>query len=429
MTTQFNRRALLAGSAAVAGTYLASQVDDVSTLTTRLGGARLQSLTSEPLFVAMLDTHAQRLQPLIPAIERQLNMRLQIDALTADQLYANYTIDLLQQTGRYDAVSINDHWIPYFGRRGYLSEVEELAGDRSAVSYPPLIEEAATGIDDTRFVAYPWTIDFTCSALHTDLDGDLPAEVWSRLISAAQDEPTVKIGFGLQVPRSAAEVYRSVLLSFGEEILREDDGEPILDHHWQTRAMEMVVRMAALSPDIEPTSIGLARVTEMAENGLFNMIPVLWSSDSRPLIATGTWNLNSLPAGRPGRRRSFVDVWMWGIPAGAPNNSKARDFVQIMTGDATQVKLWANSSLIPATRSAIQSDEPGWLPIRPLVFDALDRGVLRPQLRSYRSIMEIVGQSVAEAVTFETPIATVMESANRTVREILTREGELKGYD
>ena len=60
----------------------------------------------------MLDRHAQRLQPLVPEIERSLNRRLQIDALPAEQLYGNYTIDLLQQTGRYDIVSINDHWIP-----------------------------------------------------------------------------------------------------------------------------------------------------------------------------------------------------------------------------------------------------------------------------------------------------------------------------
>jgi ABC-type glycerol-3-phosphate transport system substrate-binding protein len=424
---QFSRRAFIAGSAAVGGAYLASQVRDVTTLTSRLGSVRLQTFSREPIFLAMLDRHAQRLQPLIPEIERLLNRRLQIDALPAEQLYANYTIDLLQQTGRYDVVSINDHWTPYFGRRGYLSEVGSLSDASSPVSYPPLIEAAATGIDDTPLVAYPWTIDFTCAAAQSDVVDAGPPESWSEWLESIQGDTRIVSALGLQAPRSAAEVYRTVLLSFGQEILRDDDGEPILDHYWQERSLDVISRLAKLSSGADPTSTSLERAVDLAESGEASLLPVLWASDCRRLVDSGNWRLQPLPDGRDGRRRCFVAVWRWGIPAGAPNSGKAREFVELMTGVSMQGRLWSDSSLIPAIRPAIQSAGQSWLSVRPLTFDAIDRGYLRPALRSYRAIMDIVGQSVVEAVTTGAPTSLVLAAANRKVRDVLIQEDELRG--
>jgi hypothetical protein len=411
----------------VAGGYFASRVRDVSTLTSRLGNVRLQSFSREPIFLAMLDRHAQRLQPLVPEIERSLNRRLQIDALPAEQLYGNYTIDLLQQTGRYDIVSINDHWIPYFGRRGYLSEVGSLSGSDSPVSYPPLVVEAATGIDDTPLVAYPWTFDFTCQAVRNEISDVVSHKSWPSFIDSIRDDSRIVGALGLQAPRSAAEVYRSVLLSFGQEILRDSDGEPILDHYWQERSLDLIARLAGASRASDPTTTSLERAVEIAESGSANILPVLWASDSRRLVDSGGWTLRPLPDGRADRRRTFVSVWMWGIPAGAPNVGKAREFVELMSNQSMQSRLWPESSLTPAVRPAIQGADQGWLTLRPLAFDALDLGQLRPALRSYRTIMDIVGQSVIETITTGAPSSQVLSAANHKVRDVLIQEDELRG--
>ena len=422
---QFSRRALLASAAAAGGAYLTSQVQDVGQLRSQLGNVRFESFSREPIFVAMLDRHAQRLQPLVPEIERALNRRLQIDALSTEQLYANYTIDLLQQTGRYDLVSLNDHWIPYFGRRGYLSGVDSIADSDSGVVYPPLVVDSATGVDDTPLVAYPWTIDFTCTAVRNDIAEAVAASDWPAMIRSIKGGGQIAPGMGLQLAGAGSEVYRSILLSYGEEILRESDGEPILSHYWQSRAMDVVASLARLAVATAPAESSLEQAVTVAESGLTNLLPVTWASDCRGLVDSGVWSLRSLPSGRQGRRRTFLVTWMWGIPAGAPNSDKAREFVELITNRDVQSRLWSGASLIPATRAALQSDDETWLPVRSLAFDALDRGRLRPPLRSYRLIMEIVGQAVAEVVTQDAPPARVLEAANRRVRDVLLREGEL----
>jgi maltose-binding protein MalE len=168
-------------------------------------------------------------------------------------------------------------------------------------------------------------------------------------------------------------------------------------------------------------------VADLAATGAVNLAPVLWGSDTRRLLESGEWTVRPLPDGREGRRRCFVAVWMWGIPAGAPNAGKAREFVELLTGQPMQARLWPESSLIPAARPALQSADPGWLGLRPLAFDALDVGRLRPALRSYRSIMGIVGQAVAEAVLTGDPAARILAAANRKVRDVLIQEDELRG--
>ena len=417
---------MLAGSLSLTGAYIAYKDRRAQRLRTDFARSRLLAAPRHPLYVAMLDDHAARIAPLVPEIESALGRRLSIESLGAEQLYANFTIDLLQQTGRYDAVSMNDAWIPYFGRRGYLTAVPDVEQSETGPTYPPAIRESAQGVDGTELVAYPWTFDYTCSAVNQLLG----LQEWSDAWTTAFPKMTragARFGVALQAPSSAAETYRAILMSYGGDLVMARTHEPGLDSYTATRALETTVRLARLADVQSALSSALDQVVLLAANGQVDTVPILWASDSAPLWAAGTWDIELVPSGRLGHAATTGTFWMWGVPAGAPSVGKARQFVQLMTSPAVQAMLWNSTGLLPATRTAINGIwEPGGDALQRLTLAALDRCRFRPQLRSFRTLMDIAGQMVVDTLNSNDGAEAHAVRANEQMREALIQEGELK---
>jgi len=427
MSVVLSRRAFVAGGLGLAGAIIGSNAQRAKRLRSDLVRSRLLAAPREPLYVAMLDEHAARIAPLVPEIESELGRRLSIESLGAEQLYANFTIDLLQQTGRYDAVSMNDAWIPYFGRRGYLTAVQDVERPETGPTYPPVIRESARGVDGTELVAYPWTFDFTCSAVSEALGLRGWSDEWTTTFPALT-RAGARFGMALQQPSAASETYRAILMSYGGELVLPRTHEPGLDTYAATRALETTVRLAKLTDVQSALSRPLDQVVSLALNGQIDAAPVLWASDSSPLWTAGTWDIELVPAGRVGHAATTGTFWMWGVPAGAPSVAKSRQFVQLMTSPEIQSKLWNSTGLLPATRTAInRAWDPGGDAMKRVTLAALDRCRFRPQLRSFRTLMEIAGQMVLDTLNTNDGAEEHVRLANEQMREALIQEGELKG--
>ena len=427
MNQRLNRRAVLAGGMALAGAVIGANANRTQSLRSNLGRSRILSISREPLRVAMLESHAGRIAPLVPEVESALDRRLSVEALSADQLYANYTIDLLQQTGRYDAVSMNDAWIPYFGRRGYLTEVPALDAPETRPTYPEQIRLFARGVDGTEFVAYPWTFDYACTAVASRLGLKSWSENWVDFFPATGSFPELRYGVALRAPVAAAETYLAILLSYGDDLVAPATNQPRLDGYAAKRALETTIRLAKLGDVQLSVNRTLDQLSSLAMNGQIDVVPAMWATDTRDLWESGGWDLALIPAGRVGRASTSATSWMWGVPAGAPSIDKARMFVQIMTSTAMQQKLWAACGLAPATRPAINATwDPGSDLMKRLGLAAIDRSRFRPQLRSFRSLMGIAGQMVVDVLSGNDS-ETRRLLANEQMRTVLTQEGELRG--
>lgn len=423
--SRLNRRAVLTGGLAFGGAVIGASTNGRQSLRSNLGRSRILSISREPLLVAMLDRHATQIAGLVPEIESHLDRRLSIEALSADQLYANFTIDLLQQTGRYDAVSMNDAWIPYFGRRGYLTEVPALEQRDSQPIYPEQIRVSARGIDGTELVAYPWTFDFSCAAITGNLGLEHWSVNWTRFFPATASVPDIRYGVALRAPLSAAETFRAILLSFGDDLVSPRTNQPRLDSYAATRALATTVRLAKLGDIQISVNRTLGQLPGQALDRQVDVLPVVWAADCRGLWDAGAWEFDRVPVGRIGHAFTGATSWMWGVPAGAPSVDKARQFVQLMTGPEMQARLWNSSGLLPATRPAINGTwEPGGETLRRLVLTALDHSQFRPQLRAFRSLMEIAGQMVVDTLAGDDGEERRL-LANDQMRAVLVQEGEL----
>lgn len=118
---------------------------------------------------------------------------------------------------------------------------------------------------------------------------------------------------------------------------------------------------------------------------------------------------------------------MLAVPAGAPSLDEARAAIRWLTSTAVQQRLWGQAALLPATRPAI-NDSAGSLPreMQLLMLDALDALQPIPRLRSFQSVMSIIGQNMPAIVRDPANTDQNLSRVNEEARERLIEEGELQ---
>lgn len=427
MSPEVSRRAFIAGALAVSGAVMASRVQPRASQESRFGGRNIGASSRKPLLVALLDRHADRLQVLLPDLEQHVGRRVVLEGQTFDQLYANFTFDLLQQTGRYDIVSMSDSWIPYFGRPGYFSEVQFSPEEGGPRSYPVRIAGAATGADGTPLVAHPWTFDFVCSAFPAEEADPGSTSNWIAYMRRLREDATLTVSVPLLPERVASQAFRAVALSYGQDIIDAGSNEPGLDRYGSQRAMVVLNMLAAKSGVEDSLQLGWPAFAQLTQTGAINHAPITLASDLGPLLATGRWRNQLLPAGRVNRNRTSGEIWMLAVPAGAPSLDEARAAIRWLTSTAVQQRLWGQAALLPATRPAI-NDSAGSLPreMQLLMLDALDALQPIPRLRSFQSVMSIIGQNMPAIVRDPANTDQNLSRVNEEARERLIEEGELQ---
>lgn len=424
MSTRLSRRVILTSGLAVAGTLAIPRIDPPDNTIRTRNPALGRPAARDPLYLAMLDTHAARLAPILGELELILDRRFEIDALSANDLYAAYTIDLLQQTGRYDVVSIVDEWMPFFGRRGYLTDVPDLTED-GADAYPPLVRDAAAGIDGTPFVVWPWTVDLTCLFWNADQVQINPGS-WSDFFLSNPDQSGIPTQIPLNTPEAAAQCFRNVMLSFGKDLVDPTSHMPTMNSYEATRALETVKRLAARATPETALSVDEQTIFSSLQSGTTAVGTFLEASASWGLWPGANRRSALIPEGRPGTRISDASVWMLGVPAGAPNLDEARELVVAMTSAAVQSRLWPETGLIPAISEVLERE---WATnaaaLWVTVAQGLATGAVWPRMRSFRDVMTLAGEMVRSAVQGIGATETLLAAAQEAMLAEIKQENEI----
>ena len=419
VTPSVSRRLILTGGLAAFGLAASTRIhppaNDRRTPDFAFGGNAIL----RPLYIAISDTHAAQLAPLIPEIEATISRRLEIDALSADDLYAAYTIDLLQQTGRYDIVSLRDAWIPYFGRQAYFADLPDVSSSTSSL-YPAIVASAATGIDGSPFVAWPWTIDATIAMWRSATGQSVDFASWSDFFLSNPDTGEIPTFVDLTTKESAAEAFRCTILSFGEDLVIPVSNAPNLDSYAASRALNIVLRLAkraALIPAAGSTAVDFPTVVSLFTG----------AASTHSLWPASDWRSARIPPNIMATGQTDLGVWMFGVPAGAPDVDAARDFVELLISNTIQASLWPQTGLIPAIRAQLDGE---WAPdaaaLEVTIGQTLGTAALWPRIRSFRTLMQIAGQMVLDAIAGLDDNASLLARANADMLAELTQENELR---
>jgi len=98
-----NRRTIIRGAAALAA------VQSLNAIRPSISGDRKVAAEDEaPLSVAMLDTHAAQMEPLIDEYAEQVGGKIEITPLAYGDLYTQLSLALTQRSPAFDVVSVDD---------------------------------------------------------------------------------------------------------------------------------------------------------------------------------------------------------------------------------------------------------------------------------------------------------------------------------
>lgn len=448
-STKVTRRRLVQGSAAVGAAVL--------------GCGRIRRVSAEPkapaavaapvrqgggsMTIAILDDDLPKAQPLIDEYQAAHNITVNAHGLPYQTLLEQLTISLAQGSGDYDAVSMDDPWMPLFAGGGFLRNLDELMVrqglQRDADFVPELLAlgDFPTG---TGLRGIPWIGNVQVFAHRSDVLRELNLSVpatWDEVLANARVIADARASAGLfgfalrgQPTNPAATSFLPVLRGHGVDVFQSNEVfEPQLETDQAMAAMRVHLELAKLAPPgVE--NVGHEELSANMYTGRAAQSGDVWPNqllqiyDDKLSDVVGLVDVGPEPAQAGVAPASMTGNWLWGIPQGSKNAERGLDFIAWMTAPEQQRRLLLEQN-IPATRTSVLEDPEAIarLPFLPGLLNAARTSVPRPRTQFYIGVEEILGRYVAQAIIGETSGEDALSDANSEIRDLMMREGELTG--
>jgi multiple sugar transport system substrate-binding protein len=388
-----------------------------------------------------------RVQPLVADYQQANGVTIEIQTFPYASLYEKLNIDLVQATGAYDVVSMDDPWMPIFAGGQFLKDLGPLMEAKGIAPDPDIVPELyALG----EFPAgsgqrgIPWIGSVQVFAYRTDVVQELGLPVpatWDEVLANAEAITAARsaqdlYGFGLrgQPGNPAVTSFLPVLRGYGADIFASDAVfEPQLETDQARQAMATFLALSRLAPPgveaVGHEENGRNMYTgRTAQSGDIWPDQLLKMYDPELSVVVGKVDVGAEPAQPGAQPANMTGNWLLGIPEGSTNPDLALDFILWMTAPEQQKRLLLNHSL-QATRVSVLEDPEAVerLPFLPGLLAAARNAVPRPRTEFYPAVEDILGRHVAAAIVGQMSGDEALTVANREIRDMMVREGVLQG--
>jgi len=344
-----------------------------------------------------------------------LGYRVDYSPLAYSPLYDKMVLALQQGSSAYDLVYMDDPWIPQFGERRWLTDLEDLSrqegitldlGDFQRV----LIDVARHPYKSGKIIAFPQMGNVQIFAYRRDIFDKLglpEPKTWSDVLNAcerikASQLVEYPIAFRGVKGNPVATSFQPILYAFGGKIVSDDLKKSALDSK-AIEALEYLLQLKKYAPpgvenfntpDVRDRLVGgrIAMSTETwpgwikdADNPRVSKVPGLLAYTTTP--------------GERTKPSPLLGVWYWGIPAGSQNKEAALRYI-LYTTSARMQKIMAILKGLPPVRSSVGKDPDvsalrRWVPIQ---VQSLEVAVPRPRTPYWPKIEDIFGSYVNQVL-------------------------------
>ncbi len=330
-------------------------------------------------------------------------------------LYDKMVLALQQGSSAYDLVYMDDPWIPQFGERGWLTDLEDLSKQEGLTldlgDFPGvLIDVARHPYRGGKLVAFPQMGNVQTFAYRRDIFDKLglpEPKTWSDVLNACERIKAAQlveypIAFRGVKGNPVATAFQPILYAFGGKIVSDDLRKSALDSK-AVEALEYLLQLKKYAPpgvenfntpDVRDRLIGgrIAMSTETwpgwikdADNPAVSKVPGLLAYTTTP--------------GERTKPSPLLGVWYWGIPAGSENKGAALKYI-IYSTSARMQKMSAILKGLPPVRSSVGKDPDvsalrRWVPIQ---VQSLSVAVPRPRTPYWPKIEDIFGSYVNQVL-------------------------------
>ncbi len=381
----------------------------------------------------------------IPAWEAKTGNTVELVEIPYASLQAKVFTDAQSAAGSYDAIFIDDPWMPFLASNGYLTALDSLGytADKDFVqksldvsSWPPPTGPRLPGTakDATpKLYAIPALGNVQLFWYRKDLITTPPATIQEMMADVTKLADPSKNIYGYTVRGATG---NPVVTDFNA--WNWSEGGDIFDANWKVivngpksvqaltdeLAMVKVAPPGSANTDADQQAVALLNGSTMAG--------IIWPAynaqidDPTKSKVSGKIGVIQFPKGEI--QTSQLGNWLLGIPSAAKNKAAALDFITYVTS-APVMTQWVDATGVPPTRTSVFNDpnlvkKYWWQPIN---LAALQVATWRPRLPEWSQVESILGTHLNQAIAGSVDAKTALDAAATQITDVMTRAGYYKG--
>jgi len=368
--------------------------------------------------------------------EQRFGVRVQIVELPYANLFEKQLVDLLNRTGAYDVLMLDDPWMPRYAATGELTPLEPLYAQKAPTGpdsdfLAPCLAVCRHPYGNGNLYALPYVGNSQLFFYRQDLFekyGLAAPKTWAEVGRAARailrGERKV-YGYVMRAAQGNAVVadFMPLLWAFGGDIL-DAQGNPVLNSPEAIAALQFMLELGQVSPpgyasfNADEVAAHLLQGTAAMSINWPAWIPAV--DDPSKSRVVGKIGFSAIPGGKRAGVAA-IGNWLLAIPRGSRRVELAFDFILWATS-SEQMRISAERGNPPTRRSLFQ-DASLRAKYRsyPVQLHSLETSRPRPRTPLWNEIENVLGVYLSKANAGELGAEDALRQAHAQIIQILKR--------
>lgn len=371
--------------------------------------------------------------------QNRFGIRIQIVELPYANLFEKQLVDLVNRTGAYDVIMLDDPWLPRYADTGELTALEPLYQKKGLPGpgpdpdfLSPCLAVGRHPYPDGPLYALPYVGNSQLFFYRQDLFdkyGLRPPATWSDVLRAARTISGAEKGVHGYVMRAAqgnavVADFMPLFWAFGAEMF-DAEGKPVVNSREAVAALRFMLELGKVSPpgyasfNADEVNAHLLQGTAAMSINWPAWIPAV--DDPAKSRVVGTIAFAPIP-GEKHRGRAAIGNWLLAVPRGSHQADRAFDFLLWAT-KPEQMKTSARRGNPPTRRSLFADPE-----LRrqyrsyPVQLASLENSRPRPRTPLWNEIENAFGIYLSKANAGELSPEEALKRAQQEIAAILSRQ-------
>ncbi len=363
-------------------------------------------------------TYSEGLKLAAKEYEAKTGIKVEVVEFDYAGLHEKLAQEVVQATGAYDVVMMDDPWLPEFASSGLLVPLDDLLASRGGLD-PDFIGSAVNVCRyKGKLYAIPYVGNvqlFVYNKPLFDKYGLQEPKTWQDVLNAAKviHEKEGIAGYIFRAAKGNPIVTNLLPIFWGNGVeVVDNNGNVDLDTPKAVQVFQLILELKKYAP--EGTENFNSPEIKAALANKATAMSIVWPGWV-PNLDAKTWKVIVPPGSKP-----MIGAWLLGIPKSSKHQKEALDFILFVTSKEMQKKL-ALEVGVPPTRKSVYSDPDvvAKYPWYPVQLKALENSKMRPRLPQWKRIEDTLANYWHQAFTGQLDPATALKEAAQEVRAIL----------
>ena len=363
-------------------------------------------------------TYSEGLKLAAKEYEAKTGIKVEVVEFDYAGLHEKLAQEVVQATGAYDVVMMDDPWLPEFASSGLLVPLDSLLAQRGGVD-PDFIGSAVNVCRyKGKLYAIPYVGNVQLFVYNKQLFAKygLPEpKTWGDVLHAAEvihDKEGIA-GYVFRAAKGNPIVTNLLPIFWGSGVeVVDNEGNVDLDTPRAVQVFNFILELKRYAP--EGTENFNSPEVKAALANKATAMSIVWPGWV-PNLDTKVWKVIVPPGSKP-----MIGAWLLGIPKSSRHQKEALDFILFVTSREMQKKLALEAGVPPTRKSVYQDpDVVAKYPWYPVQLSALENSKMRPRLPQWKRIEDTLANYWHQAFTGQMSPEAALKGAAQEVRAIL----------